>query len=89
MTMFKFEKSIHSFAKDMYDRLHQINVAKADRAKALLENENDEKRKEKLAAQYAKYSDRAADTAIHRIYHERLSVDNNSTVKTEESTDEK
>ena len=49
----------------------------------------DEKRKEKLAAQYAKYSDRAADTAIHRIYHERLSVDNNSTVKTEESTDEK
>ena len=87
--MFKFEKSIHSFAKDMYGRLHQINVAKADRAKALLENETDEKRKEKLAAQYAKYSDRAADTAIHQIYHERLSVDDEFPVEPEKTTDEK
>ena len=87
--MFKFEKTVHNFAKGMYSRLHQINLDKADRAKSLLENETDEKRKEKLAAQYAKYSDRAADTAIHQIYHERLSVDDKSSVEPEETTDEK
>lgn len=89
--MFKFEKNIHNIAKGVYGRLHQINLAKADRAKALLDNETDDKRKEKLAAQYAKYSDRAADTAIHQAYHERLSVDDNSPVEPEETetTDEK
>ena len=46
--MFKFEKTVHNFAKGMYSRLHQINLAKADRAKALLDNETDEKKKEKL-----------------------------------------
>ena len=87
--MFKFEKTVHNFAKDVYSRLHQINLAKADRAKALLDNETDDKKKEKLAAQYAKYSDRAADTAIHQVYHERLSVDDKSAAETEETTDEK
>ena len=87
--MFKFEKTVHNFAKGMYSRLHQINLAKADRAKALLDNETDEKKKEKLAAQYAKYSDRAADTAIHQIYHERLSVDDKTPItESEETTDE-
>jgi hypothetical protein len=73
--MLKIEKTVHNFAKGFYKRLNQINIAKADRAKALLENETDDTKKQKLQNQYNKYADRAADTAIHQIYHERLSVD--------------
>lgn len=73
--MFKIEKLVHSIAAKHYDRRAQIDAAKAKRAKSLSEIIDEADERDALVKKHIILESRAKTAAIHKDYHEALSMD--------------